>query len=257
MCNIYHRATFRYWMDGFWVTLCIEHIIGSFRLSKSIHNPPIKRVGMPSPLVIERVPQSTADMLAMNQTQRSIVCTRIWRICIMPSMYQHGDLPPTTGNATGRILTRPIIRIIPPFSTKICLSGIIRNQCQLFFSIYSMGEYHWIKFCPFGIFITGTIAIRKWILFSNYIQCVLRKRFRKPCFIQQRFPHPHRSMIPIPTYNITNIGMNPLLKNRILTPVMPSGSIENLILSQLVTSFHKSRVLLIVRVTYHFHTRIT
>ncbi|KAF5047261.1 hypothetical protein DSECCO2_462190 [anaerobic digester metagenome] len=84
MGNINHRAAFSR------VLLRSEKVIRCLGLPESVHNATVKRVGMVTPVMVERVPEASAHMLPSGLIKCVQAGVGVWRVRIMLRLGQHG-----------------------------------------------------------------------------------------------------------------------------------------------------------------------
>jgi len=66
--NVNHRSRFRNQIAFYRRTLWLKHIVWIFGLAKSVHHSTVKRIGMITALVVERVPETCSDYLSRHGT---------------------------------------------------------------------------------------------------------------------------------------------------------------------------------------------
>ena len=104
MCDINHRATLGLNIQGVQRPLGHKHVVGIFGLPEDIGQTAIKRIGVISPLMVERMPQAASEMLFRGFPQNVIFGARIGRRCIVCRLHQHGGLSPATFYPAGRVV---------------------------------------------------------------------------------------------------------------------------------------------------------
>ena len=203
-------------------------------------------------LVVERMPEASAHMLAGSPEQSLITGVLIIGRSIMVRLHQHRCFSPGPAHPARRIMRIPIVHVISPFPGKISdirlhLLGGERPASTR----QGMGKQYFKMLVSLGRGIAATITIRIRIFFFHDIPGSFGKIGRIPCFVQDRFPHPYGRMVPVTAYHIPDIGIHPLGKDRGIVPELPARCIDNHKKPQLVASIHKSRILRVVCIPDH------
>ena len=151
----------------------------------------------------------------------------------------------------------PVIHIITPFTGKVGYFRIGILVAPRLAIVGRMGEkYRKMFFAACSAVATGiTVGVR--ILLVYNITGVLGEVFRIPGFIEDRFPHPHTSMVAVAPHKITDIAIYTLRKFGSIIPELPAGGIDNDKQPKLVACIHECRVLRTMGVTDYFHSGIT
>ena len=101
MGYINHRASLEKAFLFLGRTLCLEHMIRILGLTEYIHQSTIKRIGMVTTLMVERVPETSTHVLPGSAIKSIIASISIGRIGIMPGLDEHGLLSPVACYTTG------------------------------------------------------------------------------------------------------------------------------------------------------------
>lgn len=95
MGDVHHRSCFEKTVLLFGRALGFEHIISIFGLTEYVHHTTIEGIGMIAALVVERVPQTAADVLARSTAEYIVTGERITGSGIVLCLDEHSLFPPS------------------------------------------------------------------------------------------------------------------------------------------------------------------
>lgn len=151
--------------------------------------PAVEGIGMIAPLVIERVPETPAHMLARRPPQSVVARILIVRAGISFGLDEHRHLAPPAVHAARRIVRVPVIDVVPPLAGEIAhlriqLPGIERPVAP----VERMGELHGKVFGSAGRGIATRITVRIGILLMQDSHDIRGEILRIPCLVENRAP---------------------------------------------------------------------
>ena len=225
-------------------TLRHKHPVRILRLPEHVHYTTIERIGMISTLMIEGVPERAAHMLSRSSVQFLQTSEIVRGAGIMRCLYQLGYLSPCQVYPTCWIMRIPIINIITPLAGEVtfCRFHIIGRMRKQNIKIFITTRFT----------VTPRITIWIGIFFFYYVIWVSSKVGRIMSFIQNGLPYPYWRMITVTSHHIAYIRIYPLSKHRFIVPELPARSIYDYKQSQFIARVHKSRILRIMGIAYHF-----
>ncbi len=205
MSNIYHWTCFGYQITFLGASLCLEQLIRILGLTEYIHYPSVEGVGVVASLVIERMPQAAAHVLACGEVKRFITCIRIRWLGIALGLNQHWNFTPNTIDAAGRVVRVPIIYVIAPFAGEVGDFGVEHIYAPSFAASLRMGKEYRIVFASFRGSVACSVAIGVGILLVDDVLYCFGKICRIPSFVQYRFPQPYRWVVAVATHHVANV----------------------------------------------------
>ena len=188
MGDVHHRSCFEKTVLLFGRALGFEHIISIFGLTEYVHHTTIEGIGMIAALVVERVPQTAADVLARSTAEYIVTGERITGGGIMLCLDEHSLFPPVACHTAGGVVRVPVVYIISPLAGEIGYFRIEAFDGPVLVCIGRMSEEYRIYLMSPCFAVATGIAIRIRVFLIDNIEGIFGEVCRIPGFIQDRFP---------------------------------------------------------------------
>ena len=233
-------------------TLGHKCVIGGFGLPESIQNTAVEGIRMVTALMVERMPQAAAEMIGRSGVQR--IVRRIWErgLEVVKGLHHHGSFTPVTGYTGGGVVGGPGIHVITEFTGEIRFAVLPFLDGPVFVPRNRVGIQNFIMLAALSHRVASGVASLVRIFLMHQVAGLFGEIRRVMSFIQNRFPHHHGGMVPIPAHHLADIVIHPVSK-RAAAPELPARRGDDDEKAQTVAGVHESRILRIMGAPDHAH----
>ena len=188
MGDVHHRSCFEKTVLLFGRALGFEHIISIFGLTEYVHHTTIEGIGVIAALVVERVPQTAADVLARSTAEYIVTGERITGSGIVLCLDEHSLFSPVACHTAGGVVRVPVVYIISPLAGEIGYFRVEAFDGPVLVRIGRMSEEYRIYLMSPCFAVATGVAIRIRVFLIDNIEGIFGEVCRIPGFIQDRFP---------------------------------------------------------------------